>query len=142
MPEEIESYIKRIGMYHTKAKNIVAASRMLVEKFGGEVPDSLAELMELPGVGRKTANVVIAVGYGAPAIPVDTHVFRVANRLGIVCEKDVLKTELALMEKLPKETWIDMHHALIWHGRLVCKARRPECEVCTLSGICRHFNEE
>lgn len=142
LPEEIESYIKRIGMYHTKAKNIVAASRMLVEKFGGEVPDSLAELMELPGVGRKTANVVLAVGYGVPAIPVDTHVFRVANRLGIVCEKDVLKTELALMEKLPKETWIDMHHALIWHGRLVCKARRPECEVCTLSGICRHFNEE
>lgn len=142
LPEEIESYIKRIGMYHTKARNIVAASRMLVEKFDGRVPDSLAELMELPGVGRKTANVVLAVGYGVPAIPVDTHVFRVANRLGIVCEKDVLKTELALMEKLPKETWIDMHHALIWHGRLVCKARRPECEVCTLSGICRHFNEE
>lgn len=142
LPEEIESYIKRIGMYHTKARNIVAASRMLVEKFDGRVPDSLAELMELPGVGRKTVNVVLAVGYGVPAIPVDTHVFRVANRLGIVCEKDVLKTELALMEKLPKETWIDMHHALIWHGRLVCKARRPECEVCTLSGICRHFNEE
>ena len=140
-PEEIENYIRRIGMYKTKARNIVAASRMLVEKYEGEVPDDFDELVKLPGVGRKTANVVLAVGWGIPAIPVDTHVFRVSNRIGIVSEKDVLKTELGLMEKLPRGSWIDMHHALIWHGRLVCKARRPECEMCTLTGICRHFNE-
>ena len=140
-PEEIEECIRRIGMYKTKARNIVAASRILVDEYGGEVPQDFDELIKLPGVGRKTANVVLAVGCSVPAIPVDTHVFRVSNRIGIVNEKDVLKTELGLMEKLPKDSWIDMHHALIWHGRLVCKARRPECEQCTLTGICRHFNE-
>ena len=135
-PEEIEEYIRRIGMYKTKAKNIVAAAQKIMEDYGGEVPVTFEELVKLPGVGRKTANVVLAVGCGVPAIPVDTHVFRVANRIGIVHEKDVLKTELALMKQLPKETWIDMHHGLIWHGRLVCKARKPECDVCGISGIC------
>ena len=99
-------------------------------------------MVKLPGVGRKTANVVLAVGCGVPAIPVDTHVFRVSNRIGIVCEKDVLKTELALMERLPEDTWIDMHHALIWHGRRICKARRPECDICPIADICRYTNGE
>lgn len=138
-PEAVEEIIRRIGMYKTKTKNIIAASRILVEEYGGEVPEDFDRLVKLPGVGRKTANVVLAVGCGVPAIPVDTHVFRVANRIGIVREKDVLKTELALMEQLPKDSWIDMHHALIWHGRRVCKARKPECDTCSIADICRYL---
>ena len=138
-PEAVEEIIRRIGMYKTKTKNIIAASRILVEEYGGEVPEDFDRLVKLPGVGRKTANVVLAVGCGVPAIPVDTHVFRVANRIGIVREKDVLKTELALMEQLPKDSWIDMHHALIWHGRRVCKARKPECDICSIADICRYL---
>lgn len=138
-PEAVEEIIRRIGMYKTKAKNIIAASKILVEEYGGEVPEDFDRLVKLPGVGRKTANVVLAVGCGVPAIPVDTHVFRVANRIGIVQEKDVLKTELALMEQLPKDSWIDMHHALIWHGRRVCKARKPECDACSIADICRYL---
>ena len=138
-PEAVEEKIRRIGMYKTKAKNIIAASKILVEEYGGEVPEDFDRLVKLPGVGRKTANVVLAVGCGVPAIPVDTHVFRVANRIGIVEEKDVLKTELALMEQLPKDSWIDMHHALIWHGRRVCKARKPECDACSIADICRYL---
>lgn len=141
-PETIEGYIRRIGMYKTKARNIVETSKILVRDYGGQVPESFDELVKLPGVGRKTANVVLAVGCGVPAIPVDTHVFRVSNRIGIVREKDVLKTEMGLMDKLPKETWIDMHHALIWHGRLVCKARKPECENCGLTGICEFYSNK
>ena len=138
-PEAVEEIIRRIGMYKTKAKNIIAASNNLVEEYGGEVPEDFDRLVKLPGVGRKTANVVLAVGCGVPAIPVDTHVFRVANRIGIVEEKDVLKTEMALMEQLPKDSWIDMHHALIWHGRRVCKARKPECDTCSIADICRYL---
>ena len=138
-PDAVEEIIRRIGMYKTKAKNIIAASKILVEEYGGEVPEDFDRLVKLPGVGRKTANVVLAVGCGVPAIPVDTHVFRVANRIGIVEEKDVLKTELALMEQLPKDSWIDMHHALIWHGRRVCKARKPECDTCSIADICRYL---
>ena len=141
-PSEVEQVIRRIGMYKTKAKNIIAAARMLMEEYGGEVPRDFDRLVKLPGVGRKTANVVLAVGCGVPAIPVDTHVFRVSNRIGIVNEKDVLKTELALMEALPEETWINMHHALIWHGRRVCKARKPDCDACPIADICRYANGE
>ncbi|MBQ1303035.1 MAG: endonuclease III [Firmicutes bacterium] len=141
-PSEVEQVIRRIGMYKTKAKNIIAAARMLMEEYGGEVPRDFDRLVKLPGVGRKTANVVLAVGCGVPAIPVDTHVFRVSNRIGIVSEKDVLKTELALMEALPEETWINMHHALIWHGRRVCKARKPDCDACPIADICRYANGE
>ena len=137
-PSEVEQVIRRIGMYKTKAKNIIAAARMLMEEYGGEVPRDFDRLVKLPGVGRKTANVVLAVGCGVPAIPVDTHVFRVSNRIGIVSEKDVLKTELALMEELPEETWINMHHALIWHGRRICKARKPDCDICPVADICRY----
>ena len=141
-PSEVEQVIRRIGMYKTKAKNIIAAARMLMEEYGGEVPRDFDRLVKLPGVGRKTANVVLAVGCGVPAIPVDTHVFRVSNRIGIVSEKDVLKTELALMEALPEEAWINAHHALTWHGRRVCKARQPDGDACPIADICRYANGE
>lgn len=140
--EEISTMIRKIGLYRTKAKNIVNIARILQEKYGGEVPQDYEKLVELPGVGRKSANVVLAVGCGIPAIPVDTHVFRVANRIGIVEAKDVLKTELGLMEQLPRETWIHMHHALIWHGRLVCSARNPKCGECPVREICAYAQKE
>lgn len=140
--EEIEAIIKRIGLYKTKARNILAISRILVEEYGGAVPQIHEELVKLPGVGRKTANVVLAVGCGIPAIAVDTHVFRVANRIGIVEAKDVLKTEQGLMDRIPKEDWIDMHHALIWHGRRICSARGPKCEICPISSLCHYYKKE
>ncbi len=133
---EVEEHIRRIGMYKTKAKNIVALSKNLCEKYGGEVPSDFDELTALPGVGRKTANVVQAVGFGIPAIPVDTHVFRVAGRIGVAKGKDVLETEMLLQERLPRNSWIDMHHAIILHGRNVCSARKPKCEECTISQLC------
>ena len=135
--EELQEYIRRIGMYKTKAKNIKALSQQLVENYDGQVPEDYEKLVELPGVGRKTANVVLSVGFGHQRIAVDTHVFRLANRIGLVAEKDVLKTELGLMKVLPEECWSRMHHALIWHGRLVCTARNPKCDQCGLFGLCK-----
>ena len=144
--EEISGIIKRLGLYKTKAKNILQIARILEQEYEGQVPQDRESLVKLPGVGRKTANVVLSVGCGIPAIAVDTHVFRVANRIGVVDESDVLKTEKALMKRLPEETWIMMHHALIWHGRLVCKARNPLCGQCPLRGLCfyekEHFNRD
>ena len=134
---DLEQILKSIGMYRTKSKNIIALSRMLMEEYEGRVPGDYEELIKLPGVGRKTANVVLSVGFGEPRIAVDTHVFRLANRIGITAEKDVLKTELALMKSIPKESWVMMHHALIWHGRRVCSARNPACEICGLSSVCK-----
>ena len=136
-PAELEPYIHSIGMYRQKAKNAVAASKMLVEKYGGEVPGDYEKLVELPGVGRKTANVVLAEAFGQQRIAVDTHVFRLANRIGFVDEPDVLKTELALMKAIPEEHWTAMHHALIFHGRRVCSAKKPACEGCCLAGVCK-----
>ncbi len=135
-PEEVSEYIRRIGMYRTKAKNIVSMARTLAEKYDGQVPDDYDRLIELPGVGRKTANVVLSVGFGRQRIAVDTHVFRVANRIGLVCEKDVLKTELALMENIPQERWSRTHHSLIFHGRNCCTARKPDCEGCSIRELC------
>lgn len=135
-PEELEPYIKSCGLYRAKAKNIVEMSRVLTERYGGEVPSDLSALRELPGVGRKTANVVAAVGFGQPAIAVDTHVFRVANRIGLTEAKDVLHTEEQLMELIPKEKWGDYHHRILWHGRRVCAARNPRCGECVLADIC------
>lgn len=134
--EDVENLIKRIGMYRTKAKNIIGLSQRLSEEFGGEVPSDFESLISLPGVGRKTANVVRAVGFRIPAIPVDTHVFRVSGRLGLAKGRDVVETEQLLTERLPKEVWIDMHHALIWHGRDVCKAKKPDCGNCNLASLC------
>ena len=135
--EELQAFLLRIGMYKTKAKNVLNLSKILVEKYNGQVPDDYEELIALPGVGRKTANVVLSVGFGKQRIAVDTHVFRLANRIGFTAEKDVLKTELGLMKVLPEESWNKMHHALIWHGRLVCTARNPKCSECGLAGICK-----
>ncbi len=135
-PEEVSEYIKRIGMYKTKSKNIVGMAKALVENYEGNVPDDYDKLVALPGVGRKTANVVLSVGFGHQRIAVDTHVFRVANRIGLTCEKDVLKTELALMECLPEERWSRTHHSLIFHGRNCCAARKPDCENCTIADYC------
>ena len=134
--EDVAEMIKRIGMYKTKSKNILALAKMLVEKYDGQVPEDYDRLIELPGVGRKTANVVLAVGFGHQRIAVDTHVFRVTNRIGLVEEKDVLKTELALMEVLPENRWSRAHHSFIFHGRYCCHARKPDCENCVISYIC------
>jgi endonuclease-3 len=134
--EELQQIIKTIGMYRTKSKNVINLARIIDEEYDGEVPGDYDKLVELPGVGRKTANVVLANGFGEQRIAVDTHVFRVSNRIGLVQEKDVLKTELSLMKVLPETKWTHMHHALIWHGRRVCDARRPQCGICPLNGIC------
>ena len=138
----LSEIIRRIGMYRTKTKNLTAMARKLTEEYGGIVPDSYDELIKLPGVGRKTANVVLSVGFGRQRIAVDTHVFRVANRIGLVHEKNVLDTELALMEAIPEERWSRTHHSLIFHGRNCCEARKPKCESCCIFNMClRIFSE-
>jgi endonuclease-3 len=133
---EVMEVLRKIGMYRTKSANVVRLAQMISEKFGGEVPHDYDALISLPGVGRKTANVVLSVGFGEQRIAVDTHVFRVSNRIGLCNEPDVLKTELALMKNIPEERWSATHHSLIWHGRRVCHARKPDCENCVLNGIC------
>jgi len=139
--EDVMVILKRIGMYKTKTKNLLAMARTLVSEYDGKVPDKYDELIRLTGVGRKTANVVLSVGFGEQKIAVDTHVFRVANRIGLVDEKDVLRTELALMEVIPKERWTEAHHSLIFHGRNCCSARKPTCETCCISKFCKDFKK-
>ena len=134
---EVQQILKKIGMYRTKAKNIINLSKKLVSDYHGQVPESDSELTKLAGVGRKTANVVMSVAFGHQRIAVDTHVFRVSNRIGIVDENDVLKTELALMKKIPENRWTKTHHLLIFHGRHCCTARKPKCEQCPIEGKCR-----
>ena len=140
-PDEVEEYIRRIGMYKTKAKNIVGLAKGLVERFDGQVPEDYDSLVSLPGVGRKTANVVLAVGFGQQRIAVDTHVFRVSNRIGLADGKDVLKTELKLMERVPEERWSRTHHSLIFHGRQCCDARKPKCDTCPIVMYCEFVNK-
>ena len=111
-------------------------AKTLADKYDGQVPDDYDKLIELPGVGRKTANVVLSVGFGHQRIAVDTHVFRVANRIGLAAEKDVLKTELALMKNIPESRWSRTHHSLIFHGRNCCTARKPDCENCSICSLC------
>ena len=135
--EEIETVIRQIGLYRNKAKNILAMSKVLCREYEGRVPGDYDSLIALPGVGRKTANVVLAEAFGQDRIAVDTHVFRLANRIGLTEEKDVLKTEEALMKVLPKESWVLMHHALIFHGRNCCFARNPACGSCCISEYCK-----
>ena len=139
-PEDVAAYIKRIGMYKTKSKNIVAMAQKLCSDFGGEVPDDYDALISLPGVGRKTANVVLSVGFGQPRIAVDTHVFRVSHRIGLVPQTCTtpLATEKYLMKYIPKEIVPTAHHWLILHGRYVCMARTPKCSECGLNGLCRY----
>ena len=138
-PQELEPYIKSCGFYATKAKNIIQTCHILMEQYGGEVPRDMDTLQTLPGVGRKTANVVVSNAFGQDAIAVDTHVFRVSNRLGLADAKDVLKTEMQLMENIPKNQWSIAHHWLIWHGRRVCTARAPKCEQCPVNLDCKHY---
>ena len=132
----VEEIIRTIGMYRTKSANIIKLSKELTERFNGEVPGNYEDLISLPGVGRKTANVVLSVGFGVQRIAVDTHVFRVSNRIGLVDEDDVLKTELALMENIPEDRWSETHHSLIFHGRNICDARKPKCVECPISQLC------
>ena len=141
-PEELEPHIKQCGLYHNKAKNIVAACRVICEQYGGEVPGDWDALVKLPGVGRKTANVVWANAFGGDAIAVDTHVFRVSNRLGLADAKDVEKTEQQLQQAIPKSDWSKAHHWLIFHGRRVCSARAPMCDACTLAGLCKYLQND
>ena len=136
----LTKYIKSCGLYKTKSKNIINTCNVLYHDYDSKVPDTIEELMKLPGVGRKTANVVVSNAFGTPAIAVDTHVFRVTNRIGIVNEKDVLSTEIALMKVIPKDRWSKSHHLFIWHGRSLCKARNPKCEECILNDRCKFYN--
>ena len=137
---DVIDIIRTIGMYKTKSKNITAMAKCIEEKYGGIVPEDYDELISLPGVGRKTANVVLSVGFGHQRIAVDTHVFRVSNRIGLVEEKDVLKTEMALMKALPEDRWSEAHHSLIFHGRNCCSARNPQCDSCIINGLCMKAN--
>ncbi len=134
--ERLKEQIKTIGLFNTKAKNIIAAARILVEEFGGDVPQEREELERLPGVGRKTANVVLNVAFGQPTIAVDTHIFRVANRTGLAPGKSPLEVELKLTKATPEPFLTHAHHWLILHGRYVCKARLPECWRCPVADLC------
>jgi endonuclease III len=136
--EELQNDIRSIGLYRTKAKNIQKLCRILIDEYGGLIPKDRDELMKLPGVGRKTANVVVSIAFGEPAIAVDTHVERVSKRLGFCRWKDsVLEVEKTLMKKIPKEEWSISHHRMIFFGRYHCKAQNPKCEVCPLLDLCR-----
>ncbi|NMD38755.1 MAG: endonuclease III [Christensenellaceae bacterium] len=139
--DELYPLVRSCG-FASKAKNIIETSKILVEKYNGEVPQTMEDLVQLPGVGRKTANVVMANAFNIPAIAVDTHVFRVSNRLKLANAKNVEDTEKQLMKNIPKEDWKDAHHWLILHGRRVCTARNPKCNECTLNKLCPHYLEQ
>ncbi len=136
--EGLEQYIRTIGLYRSKAKNVIETCRLLVEKHGSVVPDTREELEALPGVGRKTANVVLNTAFRQPAMAVDTHIFRVSNRTGIAPGKNVLEVEKKLLKFVPKEYLLDAHHWLILHGRYVCKARKPQCGSCRIEDLCEY----
>jgi len=139
-PDILEVDIKELGLFRLKAQHIVALSRVLLETYGGEVPQTREELVKLPGVGRKTANVVLSNAFGVPAIAVDTHVQRVANRIGLADSETVDGTERMLCERIPRAVWSDAHHWLIHHGRQVCTARKPNCPECPIRDYCRYAN--
>ncbi|WP_417793551.1 endonuclease III [Terasakiella pusilla] len=134
----LKEYIKTIGLYNSKAKNVIKAAQMLVDNHDGIVPNDQAALEKLPGVGRKTANVVRSMAWGVPTIAVDTHVFRVANRTGMALGKTVLEVELKLLKAIPKEYLFHAHHWLILHGRYICKARKPDCAQCKVYDLCNY----
>ncbi len=135
-PEELIPYIRTLGLYRNKAKNVVALSQKLMTDFGGEVPRTREELTTLPGVGRKTANVVLSNAFGIPALAVDTHVFRVSNRMGLAQAATPEEVEKQLCRLIPKEKWGEGHHWLIWHGRRCCKAQNPACGSCAVMHLC------
>lgn len=134
--EELSHYIKSCGFYQVKSRNIIATCKKIIEDFGGEVPQNMEELITLPGVGRKTANVVMSVAFGKNAFAVDTHVFRVSHRLGFSQASTPEGVEKDLNKIFPEEKWSDAHHWLIWHGRRVCSARKPKCAECVLKEVC------
>ena len=134
--ETLFPYIKRCGFFNTKGRHILETARILVAEYGGEVPASIETLQTLPGVGKKTANVVASNAFGIPAIAVDTHVFRVSNRIGLADAKNVEKTEEQLQKAIPRENWTAAHHWLIYHGRQICDARKPKCDICPLNHLC------
>ncbi len=140
-PQELEPFLKSCGLYRHKSKYLVEAAKMIVEQYGGRVPDSFEELIQLPGVGRKTANVIISSAFGKPALAVDTHVFRVSRRLGLSDGSTAEKVESQLKALIPKECWSDAHHWLIAHGRSTCKARNPLCLECFLEEHCLYAAE-
>lgn len=137
----LEEQIRDCGLFRSKARNIIATCEMLCQQYGGEVPAEFEDLIALPGVGRKTANVVRSQLFHIPAIAVDTHVFRVANRLRLATGDTPMAVEEGLMRVIPKEQWSDAHHWLIWHGRKVCKARNPDCSSCPLAELCPELNK-
>ena len=139
---ELEDWIKSIGIYKNKAKNIKATSKILLEDYNGNVPKVKSELIKLPGVGNKTANVVLANAFDIPAFAVDTHVFRVSNRLGLADAKNVSQTEAQLTKNVPEDEWNITHKRLITHGRALCKARGPHCEECDLNKLCLYYRRD
>ena len=142
-PEEIEPYIQRIGLYHNKARHILAFSKAVVSDHGGEVPSSYEELVKLPGIGSKTANVIQGVGFNIPSLAVDTHVHRVSLRLKLVPKgSDVHATETTLKRKIPRERWIAAHHAILFFGRYHCKSQKPDCDLCPLKDQCGYHQEK
>jgi len=137
----LTDFIKSIGLYKTKARNILATCQLLIQQHHSEVPRTREQLEKLPGVGRKTANVILNTAFGEPTIAVDTHIFRVANRTGLAPGKNVLEVELKLLKVVPKEFHRDAHHWLILHGRYICQARKPKCAICTINHLCE-FKEK
>jgi endonuclease-3 len=135
-PAEVEAIIKPTGFYRTKARAIISCARAIVDRFGGEVPNRLEDLVTLPGIGRKTANVILGVAFGVPGFAVDTHVIRLTNRLGLVATRDPAKIEAIVTRLVPPEEWTGLSLRLILHGRRVCQARRPRCEECVLNDFC------
>jgi endonuclease-3 len=135
-PAEVEQIIKPTGFFRTKARAIISCSRALVDRFGGEVPNRLEDLVTLPGIGRKTANVILGVAFGVPGFAVDTHVIRLTNRLGLVATRDPAKIEEIVTRLVPPEEWTGLSLRLILHGRRICEARRPRCEECVLNDFC------
>jgi endonuclease-3 len=139
---ELEEALKQIGLFRSKAKHIKAAARMLIEEFGGDVPRTRTALMKLPGVGRKTANVVLSVAFDIPAVPVDTHVERIAKRLGLAKDHDsVITVEQKLQRKIPRDKWNVSHHQMIHFGRYFCTAQKPHCDACLLTDQCKYFRK-
>lgn len=140
--EELENKIRSCGFFHNKAKHILEASHDIIDRFDGEVPKEKKDLLSLAGVGEKTANVVVSMAFNTPAIAVDTHVFRVSNRLGLANSKDVFKTQKQLEKTIPKDKWIKFHYALVLHGRYVCKSQRPNCNECGLKDLCKYYKNK
>lgn len=141
-PEELEQDIKSTGFYRNKAKNIIACCQKLMKEYGGRVPDNMEDLVSLPGVGRKTANVVLSNIYGIPGVIVDTHCKRLANRIGLTEEEDPTRIEQDLMDIIPRKDWAKFSNNLVYHGRAICDARKPKCEICPISEDCRYYNSK